>query len=167
MPRAMIPLLDEELRAFFFGRKPGQIGHFAISKKPVKEEESRRQAQDVLSAQEHSNTGEVGLSQSEKGSQARDQSVVPRLSSVQPHEGAPAPPPIIGTVGFWPERFDFKNRVGVLALGFFKTDDRGKGYGTEVLQWTLDYGFKELNLHKIELTCSTHNTAGLALYRKA
>lgn len=43
----------------------------------------------------------------------------------------------------------------------------GKGYGTEVTQLIVHYGFASLNLHRIMLTVSSLNTGGVKAYMRA
>lgn len=76
------------------------------------------------------------------------------------------PLPIRGMIRLGDDHFDFKNRVADLGIGLFHPEDRGKGYGTEVLRWAFEYAFNDLNLHKIRLECFTNNLAAQALYRK-
>jgi RimJ/RimL family protein N-acetyltransferase len=43
---------------------------------------------------------------------------------------------------------------------------RGKGYGGEMVNWALDWGFRRANLHRVGLAVSTHNPRAERLYRK-
>lgn len=43
----------------------------------------------------------------------------------------------------------------------------GKGYGTEVTKLIVEHGFKRLKLHRIQLTVSEPNIAGIKAYLKA
>jgi RimJ/RimL family protein N-acetyltransferase len=45
-------------------------------------------------------------------------------------------------------------------------EDRGKGYGAQMVQETLRVGFETLNLHSISLTVPTFNTAAIKCYEK-
>lgn len=54
-----------------------------------------------------------------------------------------------------------------IALMIGDPEFRGRGYGMEIIQLLLDYGFNYLNLHRIYLTCAEFNQAGQKLYRKA
>ena len=45
-------------------------------------------------------------------------------------------------------------------------EQRGKGYGAEAIRLILNYGFKTLNLHSINLTVHADNYAGVACYKK-
>ncbi|KAH8998699.1 acyl-CoA N-acyltransferase [Lactarius akahatsu] len=42
----------------------------------------------------------------------------------------------------------------------------GKGYGTEAMKWAVGYGFKELGLHRVQLTVHETNERAIAAYRK-
>lgn len=42
-----------------------------------------------------------------------------------------------------------------------------KGYGTEVTRHIIDYGFKTLKLHRIQLTVSVPNIGGIIAYERA
>jgi RimJ/RimL family protein N-acetyltransferase len=46
-------------------------------------------------------------------------------------------------------------------------NERGKGYGTAVYKFLLDFCFRELNMHRVWLCVLATNEAGLGLYRKA
>jgi RimJ/RimL family protein N-acetyltransferase len=54
-----------------------------------------------------------------------------------------------------------------LSIGIGDPANRGKGYGSEMLQLVLRFGFHELNLHRIQLTVFGYNTAAIAFYEKA
>lgn len=41
-----------------------------------------------------------------------------------------------------------------------------RGFGTDAILTILRYGFEELNLHRIDLTCDERNERGIACYRK-
>lgn len=45
------------------------------------------------------------------------------------------PLPMMGTIVFQNDAFDYKNRGCNIGIGFHDPADRGKGYGTEVLNW--------------------------------
>ncbi|TFY72829.1 hypothetical protein EVG20_g191 [Dentipellis fragilis] len=42
----------------------------------------------------------------------------------------------------------------------------GKGYGTEIMTWLVDYGFRGLGLHRLSLSATSNNNRALALYKK-
>ena len=74
--------------------------------------------------------------------------------------------PAIGFINFQPSQFDYKNRISWIGMGFPDKAYRGKGYGTEALEWALEYAFLELGLHKISLGVHAFNEAAIKLYRK-
>jgi RimJ/RimL family protein N-acetyltransferase len=53
-------------------------------------------------------------------------------------------------------------------LGIIIAADRhqGRGYGTDALRLLLDFAFRELNLHRVQLTVFEYNRAAIALYEK-
>jgi RimJ/RimL family protein N-acetyltransferase len=42
----------------------------------------------------------------------------------------------------------------------------GTGYGGEMINWVLDWGFRRLSLHRIQLNCMSFNVNAIKLYRK-
>jgi RimJ/RimL family protein N-acetyltransferase len=44
--------------------------------------------------------------------------------------------------------------------------NRGLGYGTEALRLLLDFGFRELNLHRVQLTVFSYNAPAIRLYER-
>ena len=58
-----------------------------------------------------------------------------------------------------------KNRDATLAIALGKRF-LGRGYGTEVMKWAVGYGFKELGLHRVQLTVHETNERAIAAYRK-
>lgn len=69
---------------------------------------------------------------------------------------------LIGVTGF--ENIQWNNRVATIFIGIGEEGYRGKGIGKEAMSLTIDYGFNELNLHKLQLTVLGYNTAAIALY---
>jgi RimJ/RimL family protein N-acetyltransferase len=59
------------------------------------------------------------------------------------------------------------NRSGEYYILLGEKRSWGKGYGTEVTQLIVHYGFASLNLHRIMLTVSSLNTGGVKAYKKA
>ena len=56
-----------------------------------------------------------------------------------------------------------KNADIFLAIG--EDEYRGKGYGKIALLWLIDYAFKKLNLHKINLGVIENNIFAIKLYK--
>jgi RimJ/RimL family protein N-acetyltransferase len=61
----------------------------------------------------------------------------------------------------------WNHRNAWLAIAIGDRDDRGKGYGKEALHLLLGYAFRELNLHRLQLTVFNYNTGAIRLYEKA
>ncbi len=60
---------------------------------------------------------------------------------------------------------DFTNRVGEVA--YIVNPDYGrKGIATDVSKMLIDFGFKELNLHRIYATCDPRNIGSLKVLKK-
>ena len=58
-----------------------------------------------------------------------------------------------------------KNRDGGLAIVLHESI-RGKGHGTEIVRWVVDYAFLQLGLHRVSLSVMGDNPRVLALYNK-
>jgi RimJ/RimL family protein N-acetyltransferase len=43
----------------------------------------------------------------------------------------------------------------------------GRGYGTDAMRIIVGYGFREMGLHRIELSVAPFNMAGIRAYEKA
>jgi RimJ/RimL family protein N-acetyltransferase len=56
--------------------------------------------------------------------------------------------------------------VGWIAIGIGDRANWGKGYGREAMTLALDYAFRELNLHRVQLTVFAYNERAIALYEK-
>ena len=65
------------------------------------------------------------------------------------------------------ERIEWNNGAGWLELGIGAAEDRGHGYGTEVLQLILRYAFDELNLHRLSASTFEYNTGALRFLERA
>ena len=57
------------------------------------------------------------------------------------------------------------HRTAMVGLGIGRTDDWGRGYGTDVMRLLLRYAFEELNLHRLWLDTFAYNDRAIALYR--
>lgn len=71
---------------------------------------------------------------------------------------------LIGNCGFTVHRDHFSGSLGI-CIG--EHDMWNKGYGTEAIKMMIDYGFKELNLHRMCLTVCDDNERAQACYKKA
>ena len=70
----------------------------------------------------------------------------------------------IGRCGF--TRVDWKNRLAELGILIGDAQYRGHGYGSDAVRVLCDFGFQELNLHKIKATVFDFNEAALRSYEK-
>ena len=71
---------------------------------------------------------------------------------------------MIGSAGI--ESIDHLNRTGTLGIFIGDKESRNIGYGTEVVNMLLEYGFKYLNLNNIKLDLMEFNERALACYKK-
>ncbi|MBV7272938.1 GNAT family N-acetyltransferase [Clostridiaceae bacterium UIB06] len=68
----------------------------------------------------------------------------------------------IGVTGF--ENILWNNGVATIYIGIGDDSFKGKGLGKESLSLTMDFGFEELNLHRIQLNVLSYNTPAIKLY---
>ncbi|MDD4088446.1 MAG: GNAT family protein [Tissierellia bacterium] len=71
---------------------------------------------------------------------------------------------IIGVAGF--DDIIKENQVATLFIGLGNENERGKGYGKETMNLLLEYGFENLNFHRIQLNVLEFNDKAIALYEK-
>jgi RimJ/RimL family protein N-acetyltransferase len=72
--------------------------------------------------------------------------------------------PMIGYVEI--ERISWNNGVGGIAIGIGDLKQRGKGYGKEALSLVMDFAFRELNLHRLQLITISYNERAIRLYER-
>lgn len=60
----------------------------------------------------------------------------------------------------------WSNQTAEMAIGIGDKAYRGKGYGQDALMLILNYGFQELNLHRIGLTVMDYNKAAIRAYER-
>ena len=70
----------------------------------------------------------------------------------------------IGVAGF--DDIIEENKVATLFIGLGSENERGKGYGSETMKLLLEYGFVNLNFHRIQLNVLEFNEGAIALYEK-
>jgi len=70
----------------------------------------------------------------------------------------------IGFMGL--SNIDQTNKNADLFIAIGEDDYRGKGFGKLAMEWLIDYGFKELKLHKINLGVIKENVPAINLYKK-
>lgn len=61
----------------------------------------------------------------------------------------------------------FPHGEAFVGIGIGERELWGKGYGTDAMMVVLRYGFQELNLRRISLTCSGFNPRAIRSYEKA
>ena len=71
---------------------------------------------------------------------------------------------IIGIAGY--DDIIKENKVATLFIGIGNKNSRGKGYGKETMSILLDYGFNDMNFHRIQLNVLEFNQSAIALYEK-
>ena len=71
---------------------------------------------------------------------------------------------LVGSISL--HNIDHLNRNAYIGIFIGGEEQRGKGYGAEAIRLILNYGFKTLNLHSINLTVHADNYAGVACYKK-
>lgn len=59
-----------------------------------------------------------------------------------------------------------KDRCGTIGVALCR-DQIGQGYGTDAMRVIVDYAFREMGLHRVQLTVAPFNPAGIRAYRKA
>src|ERR1700751_3048018 len=74
------------------------------------------------------------------------------------------PPVLVGNIGFWGARA--KDRCATLGIALGR-EYVGRGYGTDAMRVIVDYGFRELGLHRLQLGVAPFNPAGIRAYEKA
>lgn len=72
---------------------------------------------------------------------------------------------LIGICGF--ENILWNNGTSTVYIGIGDKEYRGQGLAEEALKLILDFGFMELNLHKIQLSVISYNIAAISLYEKS
>ena len=71
---------------------------------------------------------------------------------------------LIGNVGI--EGIEWPHGTAWISIGIGDRTRWGKGYGYEAMQLVLDYSFRELNLHRVQVTVFGYNERAVALYEK-
>lgn len=68
----------------------------------------------------------------------------------------------IGIAGF--DEILWSNRVATVFIGIGEPEYAGKGLGREAMRLLLDFGFNELNFHRIQLNVISYNDIAIRLY---
>lgn len=71
---------------------------------------------------------------------------------------------LIGVAGF--DDIIKENQVATLFIGLGNENERGKGYGRKTMRLLLEYGFENLDFHRIQLNVLEFNDKAIALYEK-
>ncbi|WP_291633312.1 GNAT family protein [Clostridium sp.] len=71
---------------------------------------------------------------------------------------------LVGVTGF--EDISWNNGTALIYIGIGGEKNRGCGYGKEALKLTIEFGFEELNFHRIHLTVIEYNEPAIRLYEK-
>jgi RimJ/RimL family protein N-acetyltransferase len=71
---------------------------------------------------------------------------------------------LVGNVGLSGARA--KDRCGTVGIALGR-EHIGRGYGTDAMRVLVDYGFREMGLHRIQLSVAPFNPAGIRAYEKA
>ena len=74
------------------------------------------------------------------------------------------PPVLVGNIGLFDVRTKDRGATLGIALG---REYIGRGYGTDAVRVIVDYGFREMGLHRIQLGVAPYNPAGIRAYEKA
>jgi RimJ/RimL family protein N-acetyltransferase len=69
----------------------------------------------------------------------------------------------IGSAGL--NRLNLKDREGTLGIAIGEKDYWGQGYGTEAVRLILNYGFEQMNLHRIVSSVYAFNRRSLNMHR--
>ena len=73
-------------------------------------------------------------------------------------------PVLVGHIGLWGARP--KDRCATIGIALGR-EHIGRGYGTDAMRVIVDYGFREMGLHRIQLGVAPFNPAGIRAYEKA
>ena len=71
---------------------------------------------------------------------------------------------LIGNCGI--HNINWKNRVGEVGIVIGEKEYQNRGYGTEVMELLLEYGFNTVNLNRIELYVYDYNVSAIKSYKK-
>jgi RimJ/RimL family protein N-acetyltransferase len=73
-------------------------------------------------------------------------------------------PVLVGNLGLWGARP--KDRCATIGIALGR-EHVGQGYGSDAMRIIVDYGFREMGLHRIQLIVAPYNVAGIRAYQKA
>lgn len=70
----------------------------------------------------------------------------------------------IGFIMF--DGIQWQHSTAYIAIGIGEAQHRGHGYGFDAMNLMLDFGFNELNLHRVSLTVFDYNAGAIKLYER-
>jgi RimJ/RimL family protein N-acetyltransferase len=70
----------------------------------------------------------------------------------------------VGDINFF--AIDTRNRNAEVGLSIWRAEDRCRGYGTDAMRAMLRWGFRHLNLHRVQLSVSPQNAVAVHVYEK-
>ena len=70
----------------------------------------------------------------------------------------------LGTIAF--HNIDWVSRSATVGIAIHSEKDWGKGYGTEAMQLIIEFGWKSLNLRRVELSVHDFNERARHVYEK-
>jgi RimJ/RimL family protein N-acetyltransferase len=73
------------------------------------------------------------------------------------------PPILVGNLGLLGARL--KDRCATVGIAL-EREHIGRGYDTDAMQVIVDYGFREMGLHRIQLSVTPFNPAGIRAYKR-
>jgi RimJ/RimL family protein N-acetyltransferase len=71
---------------------------------------------------------------------------------------------LVGGINLWGGKA--KDRCATIGIALGR-EHIGRGYGSDAMRLIVGYGFRELGLHRIQLTVAPFNPAGIRAYEKA
>lgn len=71
---------------------------------------------------------------------------------------------VIGDINLF--EIDMRNRSARLGLSIWRAEDRNRGYGSDAVTALVRWGFRELSLHRIELSVDPANARAIRVYEK-
>lgn len=74
------------------------------------------------------------------------------------------PPVLVGNLGLHGARP--KDRCATIGIALGR-DHLGRGYGTDAMRVIIDYGFREMGLHRIDLAVAPYNPSAIRAYERA
>src|SRR6202020_2233503 len=74
------------------------------------------------------------------------------------------PQPLVGGINLWGGKA--KDRCATIGIALGR-EYLGRGYGTDAMRVIVDYGFREMGLHRIQLGVAPFTPAGIRAYEKA